>query len=32
MLNAGMFEAPGSKGPDGSKWSNSYLVNYLCMS
>jgi len=29
MLNAGMFEAPGSKGPDGSKWSHSYLVNHL---
>ncbi|KAH7027858.1 uncharacterized protein B0I36DRAFT_328053 [Microdochium trichocladiopsis] len=29
MLNAGMFEAPGTKGPEGSKWSNSYLVNHL---
>ncbi|KXJ86285.1 hypothetical protein Micbo1qcDRAFT_140479 [Microdochium bolleyi] len=29
MLNAGMTEPPGTKGPEGSKWSDSYLVNHL---
>lgn len=32
MLNAGMTEPPGTKSSEGSKWSDSFVVNHLCMS